>query len=198
MKQSSSIRCAIIFFIVAAWLTPLPASSTTRPAFNINASASVAVQPDIGVNAYLSADKAQRGRAVQAAVVLDIPGGYHVNSNRPLGKFVIPTTIKVEAPGGIRVGPVTYPRAMVRQFKFSEERLAVFEGRAVMRFNVTVPANFQAGDAQLRLRVRFQSCSDEVCFQPVTRDLTLPLNIVGADEPVRRVNGEYFGGRRGR
>lgn len=198
MKQLLSIRRAIFYFVVAASLTQLPLSSTARSASYSNAPASAVAQPDIRVNAFLSADKAQRGRSVQAAVVMEIPGGFHVNSNRPLGKFAIPTTIKVEAPGGIRVGAVAYPRAVVRQFKFAEERLAVYEGRAVMRFNVTVPASFQTGETQLRMRVRFQSCNDEVCFQPVTRDITLPLNVVGANESVQRINGEYFGGRRSR
>ncbi len=197
MKRLFSIRYTILLLIAAASLAQFPASSGAVLSAS-NFSAAATAQPDIRVDAYLSANKAQRGRAVQAAVVMEIPGGFHVNSNRPLGKFAIPTTIKVEAPGGIRVGPVVYPRAIARQFKFAEERLAVYEGRAVMRFNVTVPANFQTGETQLRMRVRFQSCNDEVCFQPVTRDITLPLNVVGANESVQRINGEYFGGRRGR
>ena len=104
-------------------------------------------QPNIGVNGYYANDKAQRGRTVRAAIVMDIPGGYHVNANRPLGKYAIPTALKIEGPRGVTVGPVTYPRAIVRRLKaVNNEPLAVYEGRAVLRFNVTLPANYNGGE----------------------------------------------------
>ena len=62
-------------------------------------------EPNIGVNGYFASDRAQRGRIVQAAVVMEIPSGYHVNANRPLNKYSIPTALKVDASGGVRVGP---------------------------------------------------------------------------------------------
>ena len=104
-------------------------------------------QPNIGVNGYYSNDRARRERMLQGAVVIDIPGGYHVNANRPLGKYAIPTALKIEAPRGVTVGPISYPRAIVRKLKAgNNEPLAVYEGRAVLRFNVTVPANYQGGE----------------------------------------------------
>lgn len=156
------------------------------------------VQPNIGVNGFFAADKAQRGRTIQAAIVMDIPEGFHVNSNRPLGKYAIPTVLKIDAPGGIRVGAVTYPRSALRTFSFSQERLAVYEGRAVLRFNVIIPANFEPGVIELRASVRYQSCSNDVCFQPVTRKVTMPIAVVGTNESVKRINGEFFGGGRRR
>ena len=111
---------------------------------------------------------------------MDIPGGLHVNSNRPLGKFAIPTKVTVEAPRGLRVTPVTYPRGKVRSFPFApDEKLAVYEGETVMRFNVTVPADYELGVAQVRVVVNYQSCTDEVCFPPQKAELPLRIAIVG-------------------
>jgi hypothetical protein len=152
------------------------------------------VQANIGVNGFFAADKAQKGRIVEAAIVMDIPQGYHVNSNRPLAKYSIPTVLKVQGNGGVRVSPVSYPRSNVRRFSFSEERLAVYEGKAVLRFNVTVPANFDSGTMELRTQLRFQSCNDEACFPPVSREITLHIAVVGANESIKRINGEFFGG----
>src|ERR1041384_3105862 len=106
--------------------------------------------PNIGVNAYFANDKAQKGRIVQAAIVIDIPSGYHINSSRPLESFLIPTSLKVEAPSGVRVGAVMYPRAALRKFKFSQKQLSVYENKVIMRFNVTVPANYSGGSVDLR------------------------------------------------
>ena len=168
------------------------ATAAAAVATNPVAPAAAAVQGNIGVNGFFSADKAQRGRSVQAAIVLDIPHGFHVNANKA-AKFSIPTVVRVDAPRGLRVGAVTYPRAVVRRLGFSKEALSLYEGRAVMRFNVSVPANFQTGLTELRAKVTYQSCNDEVCFPPTTREVKLGINVVGANESVRRINGQYFG-----
>lgn len=133
--------------------------------------------PNIGVSGSLSANKTQRGRTVPATVVMDIPSGYHVNSSRPLEKFLIATQVKVEAPKGIRVGPVSYPRAVLRSFKFSKNRVSVYEGRATMRFNITVARDVSTGSKEIKVRLKYQSCNDEVCFPPQSRDLSLWLNV---------------------
>jgi thiol:disulfide interchange protein DsbD len=108
---------------------------------------------------------------------MDIPAGFHVNSSRPLEKFLVPTQLQVEAPKGIRVGPVTYPRAVLRSFKFSKNKVSVYEGRATMRFNVTVPAGYSQGSAELKARLRYQSCNEESCFPPQTKEVSLSLAI---------------------
>ncbi|HJR09073.1 MAG TPA: protein-disulfide reductase DsbD domain-containing protein [Pyrinomonadaceae bacterium] len=182
------------FLIAASLIVSVVAATPTRraTAATTNFAAPVALQANIGVNGFFSADKAQRGRSVQAAVVLDIPRGFHVNANRA-AKFSIPTVVKIDAPKGLRVGAIAYPRAVVRRLGFSKEPLSLYEGRAVMRFNVTVPANFQTGLTELRAKVTYQSCNDEVCFPPTTREVKLGINVVGANEPVKRINGQYFG-----
>jgi DsbC/DsbD-like thiol-disulfide interchange protein len=154
-------------------------------------------QPNIGVQGYFSNDKAQRGRTIRAAIVIDIPSGYHVNANRPLGKYAIPTTLKIEASRGITAGAVVYPRAIVRKLKaVNNEPLAVYEGRAVLRFNITVPANYQGGDIGLKLHLRYQSCNDEVCFPPKNQDVSMGIDVVGPNDRVRPANGWVFGGKR--
>jgi hypothetical protein len=138
----------------------------------------------------------QRGRTVQAAVVMEIPRDFHVNSNKPLGKYVRPTSLKISAVSGIKIGPVSYPRGVTRKFSFSEEQLSVYEGRVVMRFNVTIPPGFQMGVTQITARVLYQSCSNEVCFQPETRSISMPIAVVDTNEPIKRINGNIFGGGR--
>jgi len=157
--------------------------------------AAPAPEPNIGVNGYFRTDKAQRGRVVQAAIVIDIPQGLHINSSRPLEKYLIATQLRIEAPSGVRVGPVAYPRASLRSFKFSRKQLSVYEGRAILRFNVTVPANYQGSEAVLKAHVRFQSCNDEVCFPPKNHDVDMGIGVVGANDHVQRANGWVFGRR---
>ena len=133
--------------------------------------------PNITVNGYVVGDSVRRGVSGKAVVEMDIPGGFHVHSNRPLEKFLIATQLKVESPAGVRVSAVSYPRAILRSLKFSKNRVAVFEGRATMRFNVTVPASFGSDSAQLKATLRYQSCNDELCFPPQTKEVWINLKV---------------------
>jgi DsbC/DsbD-like thiol-disulfide interchange protein len=151
-------------------------------------------QADVSVNGFYSTNKAQQGRTVQAVIVLDIPDGYHVNANKVGNKFSIPTTVKLDAPEGARVGAITFPRGTIRKLKFSDEPLALYEGRAILRFNVAFPANFQMGETELRAHVRYQACNNEVCYPPQTREITLPIAVVAPTEQVKRINAQFFGG----
>jgi DsbC/DsbD-like thiol-disulfide interchange protein len=144
---------------------------------NFFAAAAPQSAPNIPVNGSLASNKTGRGRSVPGTVVMDIPSGYHVNSNRPLEKFLIPTQLQIEAPQGVRVGPILYPRPILRSLKFSKNKVSVFEGRTTIRFNVTVPRSFAANSAELKARLRFQSCNDDLCFPPQTREVKLWLNL---------------------
>ena len=149
-------------------------------------------EPNISVVGYFSTDKAQRGRPARVSIVIDIPGGYHINSNRPLETYLIGTSVKVEPENGLRAGAVSYPRPLLKAFKFSKKQLSVYEGQVRLKFNVTVPANYADGSAKVKARVRLQSCNDEVCFPPKNYDVSLKIDVVNATERVRAVNGWAF------
>ena len=133
--------------------------------------------PNIGVSGYVSGDTVRRGSSARAVVVMDIPSGFHVHSNKPLEKFLIATKLEIEPPSGVQVGAVVYPRPMMRSLKFSKNRVAVFEGKTTMRFNVTIPPSFGSDSAQLKARLRYQSCNDELCFAPQTREVVIQVNV---------------------
>lgn len=187
---------AMISLVVLALLSRTPSVVNASPT---PVATAVQTQPRISVDGFYGATKAQRGRTVQAAIVMDIPRGYHVNANKPLGKYAVPTTVKVNAPEGVDVGAVSYPRGAARSFQFApQEKLAVYEGRVVMPFTVNVPANFNGGSLPLRATIKFQSCNDEVCFPPISREVSMPIAVVDANAQVERINGNLFTGRRGK
>jgi thioredoxin:protein disulfide reductase len=151
---------AILLIPTAFYSTPVPQSAA-----------------DINVSGSLAPDKLKKGRIARASVVMDIPSGLHVQSSRPLDKFLVATKLDVETPSGIQVGPVSYPRPLMRKLKFSKGMVAVYEGRAVIRFNVTVPANYSGGSGDIKGKLRFQACNDESCFPPLTREVKMWLNV---------------------
>jgi len=132
---------------------------------------------DVNVSGSIAPDKIKKGRVVRGTVTIDIPSGLHVQSNRPLDKYLVATKLDLETPSGMKAGPVSYPRAMMRNLKFSKQAVAVFEGRAVLRFNVTVPANYNGSSGEIKGKLRFQACNDDSCFPPQTREVKMWLNV---------------------
>ena len=132
---------------------------------------------DVNVSGSIAPDKIKKGRVVRGIVTIDIPSGLHVQSNRPLDKYLVATKLDLETPSGMKAGPVSYPRAMMRNLKFSKQAVAVFEGRAVLRFNVTVPANYNCSSGEIKGKLRFQACNDDSCFPPQTREVKMWLNV---------------------
>ena len=151
--------------VYAAWASPTIVNAQTTP-------------PKITTRLLLANSSVHRGRWVQASLVLDIPPGYHVNAHDPVSRFALPTKIEVEAPSGVKIGPVFYPRAIVRRFTFSEDRLGVYESRAVIRFSIIVPSNQPPGKSEIKTRLSYQSCSDEVCFPPMKREISVSFTVL--------------------
>lgn len=117
-----------------------------------------------------------KGKAARGSVVLSIPGGLHVNSNRPASQYAIPTTVKLTAQGARISGP-NFPRGVNRKFQFSENTINVYEGTVRFPFTVTVPAGFRGNSVRVRAVVRYQACTDEVCYPPRTKEITLTANV---------------------
>ena len=161
IKLSRILSLTVILLMPTAFYsTPMPQSSS-----------------DVKVDGSLAPDKVKKGRVARASVVMDIPSGLHVQSNKPLDKFLVATKLDVETPSGMKVGPISYPRALMRKLKFSKGMVAVYEGKAVIRFNVTVPANYSSGSGDIKGKLRFQACNDDACFPPVTREVKMWLNV---------------------
>ena len=191
MKPKVSNRTLAFILLIAALLAPV--------GLNSRAAAPPPSQADqVNINGFFSVYPIQQGSTFQPAIVLDIHKGMYVLLYRPIGKYAVPMTIKVEAPRGFKVTPIVYPAGNVCSVKFCagapEQRLSVYEGHSIARFNVTVPPDYPKGGAQVGVTVQFQSCNDQSYFPPSTRALTLPINVVGRDTPMNHINGQYFGG----
>jgi len=119
----------------------------------------------------------KRGSAAKGTIVMSVPGGLHVNSSRPNSEYAIPTVVRVSA-SGAKVGVVGYPRGKNRKFGFSEDSINVYEGRTVFNFNIAVPANFKGNVLKIRAVVRYQACTNEVCYAPKSKEITLTAKVI--------------------
>ncbi len=114
----------------------------------------------------------KRGGSAKGTIVLNIPGGQHTNSNRPGSEFAVPTVLSVTATGA-KVSGISYPRGKNKKYSYSDEALNVYDGTVRFGFTVSVPANFKGNSVKVRAVVRYQACTDSVCYPPKSKDVTL-------------------------
>ncbi|MEO8573241.1 MAG: protein-disulfide reductase DsbD domain-containing protein [Pyrinomonadaceae bacterium] len=117
-----------------------------------------------------------RGAKVRGSVVMTIPGGLHVNSSRPSSEYAIPTVVSVRG-SGVKVSGMTYPRGKDRKFQFSDHLINVYEGRVNFPFKVSVPVGFKGSTIRVTATVRYQACTDEVCYPPRTKNVIMTARV---------------------
>jgi thioredoxin:protein disulfide reductase len=122
--------------------------------------------------------KLKQGSATQAALVLEIQDGYHINSNRPSDKNLIPTALKFDRTPGLATTAVIYPKAKMQKFEFSPKPLSVFEGKVAFKFTARALPAASTGNHTLKGKLTVQACDDKVCLRPQTVDVAIPIEVV--------------------
>jgi thioredoxin:protein disulfide reductase len=105
-----------------------------------------------------------------AVLQMTIASGWHVNAHDPKDRFLIPTTVEVLPPAGLRAGAVTYPAAVEKALEFAGGKtLRLYEGKV----RIEAPLEGTATDAApVRAKLRYQACDDTTCLPPKTVELT--------------------------
>lgn len=116
---------------------------------------------------------------------LAIAPHWHVNAHRPRQAYLIPTTLSLDEQAvGLRLGPVEYPQPEFKSLAFEDQRLALYQGDAIIRARLirTGSNEPQLKDNLVPLKLRFQGCSNRECLPPETLQLQVPLGAAGNQE----------------
>ncbi|MDW8105291.1 MAG: protein-disulfide reductase DsbD [Armatimonadota bacterium] len=133
------------------------------------------------VQATASVKQIAPGKPFEILVTLDIKHPYHVNANPASEQFLIPTSVTVEPVSGITFAPPQYPKGLMREFAFtSGKKIAVYEGKTVIRIPATPAKNLKAGEVTIRGKVRYQACDERSCYPPGDLPFTLKLKVGAA------------------
>jgi thiol:disulfide interchange protein DsbD len=148
----------------------------------------------VSTKTYVSLDPVPRGKEFEAAVVVKINPGYHMNSHKPSDSYLIPTTLTPQLPDGFTlVGEPSYPLGKNEKFPFSPDKpLNVYAGSVTFRLKMTADEKAALGNASIPVTLRFQACNTSACLPPVKIPLTLDLQVVAAGKPAKAVNPEIF------
>lgn len=141
---------------------------------------------------YLSLEPVPRWRTFELAVVAQIQEGFHVNANKVLEDYLIPTTLTPELPAGIKLLETRYPDGQQMKFEFSEQPLNVYEGTFTMRLKLEAAKDAPLGALKVPILLRYQACNDVACLPPVKKPLQAEVMIAPAGAKAVPVNQKIF------
>lgn len=99
---------------------------------------------------------------------LIIAPGYHLNSQKPDDKLLVPTSIEFKKDSAFEVKEIIFPEAKRKKFKFSDKPLLVFEGKIKIKIKIDLAEDFGGSNLDIEGNVRYQACDDEACLRPAS------------------------------
>lgn len=142
--------------------------------------------------AYVSLQPVPRGRGFEIAVVAKISPGFHINAHMPSEDYLIPTKVTADLPPGVLLVETTYPRGVMRAFRFSKTPLRVYEGSFTVRMKLRASGAAPLGPQKLALTVGYQACNQDACLPPTKLPVTADLEIAAVDTPAHLVHADIF------
>jgi thiol:disulfide interchange protein DsbD len=182
-KSASRLPARVVLLALAALIVSgASAQDSAYPA------AASVLQPQ----AYISLQPVPRGRAFQIAVVAKISPGFHINAHVPSEDYLIPTKILADLSPGVFLVETTYPRGVMRAFRFSKTPLRVYEGSFTVLMKLRANGSAPLGPQKIGLTVGYQACNQDACLPPTKVALTADLEIAAVDASMHPVHADIF------
>ena len=127
-----------------------------------------AAGPDVvSIRALAPARPPAPGEAATVAIEIAVTPPYHINSDRPLEAYLVPTRVEFEPVPGVVVGPARFPDPEVKHLPVSDSPMAVYSGKVTVTADVSASGGAGRERVLLKGRVRTQACDGRSCHPPV-------------------------------
>ena len=120
------------------------------------------------------------GSNVRVALQVQLPEGYHMNSNKPRDPLLIPVVLTIPPadqtlPPGVTVSEIVFPAAA--DLNQRGTILSVFEHQFTIGVVLKVAAGTAPGHITVPGRLRYQACDETMCYIPTRADTSWELTI---------------------
>jgi thiol:disulfide interchange protein DsbD len=179
-SAATALYAAILTMLAAALVVPAPAAGgeAARP------------ESPFIVTVHAGLESIRPGEELPVAIVFDIAEKHKIYDDdlSALEVGLAPDE------GAKLVGKVKRPLPHEKFDSATGKTRRVHEGRAVFRFAVEAsgPEPGEAGRTLVKVRVRFEGCSETICFLPDVRTLELAVPVRPEGAPAVRANAELF------
>ena len=138
----------------------------------------------IELSAVGESDAAHAGTSHRVALQARLDPGFHINSNKPLDKSLIPTILTLVPPDGITLDAVAWPEPVMLEQAGTDQPLEVFEEKFVVGAALALAPGLAAGEYIVPGTLQYQACDETMCYFPTTAALEFQLAIVPQSQPL--------------
>ena len=86
----------------------------------------------------------------------------------------------------------TYPRGVMRAFRFPKTPLRVYEGSFTVLMKLRANGSAPLGPQKIGLTVGYQACNQDACLPPTKVAVTADLEIAAVDAPTHPARADIF------
>lgn len=126
------------------------------------------------------------------AVRASIKNEWHINSDSPLDKYLIPTTLEVTAPEGIIVKGILYPEPEMLKLEISDQKMPLYHGTINFGAIIECSVDIEPGKYKVRATLRYQGCNNMTCLEPSTAIEEITIRIGTLEELEEMAHDEIF------
>ncbi|MDZ7859355.1 MAG: protein-disulfide reductase DsbD [Candidatus Krumholzibacteriota bacterium] len=141
---------------------------------------------------YLSRNAFHPGSTGYLAIKATIKDGWHINSYSPPDKYLIPTAVKVELPGGITAVKTLYPEAEKKSLEISDTPLPLYEGEVTFGIIFKIDKDIKPDEYKALATIEYQGCNNMTCIQPAESRVEIKLNVSPRGEQTEEINKAIF------
>ena len=184
IRLPKNLLCGLVVLIVMIFSAPIQAQFTD---FGFGEKPPV---EKLSAQGYLSLDKIQPGSQFQIAVVVEIAQGWHVNAN-PAGEGLIATEVIVPDTPYLTFGETVYPKGEVLALGSIGEA-PVYHDTITIGVQADLSQTAPIAPMMLDMELRYQACNDEQCLLPEVLTFEVPVEVVGMEGTIQRINEAIF------
>jgi DsbC/DsbD-like thiol-disulfide interchange protein len=135
-------------------------------------------RPGAEITPLVELSGAHPGNTLRLALKVSLAEGFHTQSNTPRDSTLIPTTLSIDAPTGVRIDELVFPQAADLKQAGLDTPLSVFEHEFAIGVQATIASSTPTGEISIPAHLRYQACDAKVCHPPSIADLQWRIVIV--------------------
>jgi len=126
------------------------------------------------------------------AVRAKIKEEWHINSDAPLDKYLIPTKLEVTAPEGILVRDVLYPAPELLKLSISDQKMPLYHHTVNFGAIIEIAGDVEPGEYTIRAALQYQGCNDMTCLEPATSLEEIAVRVGTLEEAGETAHDDIF------
>ncbi|MEA3499520.1 MAG: protein-disulfide reductase DsbD [Candidatus Marinimicrobia bacterium] len=131
----------------------------------------------VNLNADMKDKYIEKGKDFTILLEMNIEKGWHINSNKPLDEFVIPTEVKLKTINGIDIKTIKYPEPNIVDLESLGGKTSTFKGKTIIKINGIIDGEYRYEKVEFNIDVTYQGCNDAMCLAPITKTISLITNV---------------------